>query len=165
VRLTRSIGRLTGYLTLLRDARRIPSTPGASPEVLLHFGRAVGIRAGEQALLVRWSAAEPSQSRLLLPEPLPEDSYTLQSTTPQAAVLSASSHTVLVDFDRQSVETFSDPDLSRQYVLLPPKLLYNIEDTRFHTIPALRRTALPAPLVPAAPTPSPLGAYHLIRVP
>jgi hypothetical protein len=165
LRLTRPLGRLTGYLTLLGDARRIPSTPGASPEVLLRFRRAVGIRPDEQALLVRWSAAKPTESRLILPEPLPEDSYSLEFTTAKAALLTASGNSFLVDFDRQSVETFFDQDLSQEYVLLPPKRLYNIEDTRFHTIPDLRRTALPAPLVLAPPTPSPPGAYHLLTLP
>jgi len=73
--------------------------------------------------------------------------------------------TFLFDLRKATSTLLANQDLGEQYVLLAPKFLYNIEDTRFHTADArLLPTTLPRPLAETPPIPAPQAAYHLIRV-
>jgi hypothetical protein len=69
---------------------------------------------------------------------------------------------LLVDFANKTLHAFPGL-LSREYALLNPKFLYNIPDTKFHTLDAaLRPTGLPRRLALAPAIPPPEAAYHLI---
>ena len=167
---------LTGTEGGFPQAQMIHPAPGASPEVLLLSNRAVldpfGSFLRVESLVVRWSPQSPSNTALALPDKLPPAFfYSLRSTTSGAALLDFESlafdeSTLLVDFGTKQTRAFPGQVLGETYALLDPQFLYNINDTRFHTLdPSLRATALPRRLAPAPPIPHPEAAYHLLRLP
>ncbi|OGK81171.1 MAG: hypothetical protein A2050_05935 [Candidatus Rokubacteria bacterium GWA2_73_35] len=141
-----------------------------TPQILLRFGMSDGISAGEKARLVQWSPQDPTQTRQAFPWIEEAAVWSLQGATPRAAVLrkadfyEGNASSLVVDFQTQESQAYAE-DVTRSYVLLAPEFLYNVEDTRFHTLDTLAPTALPLPLAPAPAVPAPLAVYHLIVVP
>lgn len=169
----------TGTIIPLAQPQMIRLTTGVSPQVLLLFSQQVlGIFVFQaEGIPVRWSPEFPANTALALSHRLPPvDSYSLLYTTSQAALLHFAASevpdpqlgpgvfTLLVDFASQQTQTFPGL-LGFQYVLLDPKFLYNLNDTKFHTLdPSLRPTALPRRLADAVPFRPPTAAYHLIKL-
>jgi len=161
------------YFTFIRQGMRMRPTPaGATPEVLLLFGIPTGviIGEGEEAKLVAWSSQVAENTRLAFPDELPRSNYTLLGATPRAALVRAQDTlgrftTFLFDLRKATSTLLASQDLGEQYVLLAPKFLYNIMDTKFHAPRAdLSPTFLPRSLAPGPAIPAPQAAYHLIRV-
>ena len=170
VTLSGSASHLTGYLTHVREGLRIRPATTANPQVMLRFARPVGKRLeeGEEAVLVQWSPMNPAESRLAIPQELPAALYALKGATPQAATLLSEdgfggASTLLVDLGSGTVRPPYPGDLSRNFVLLAPELLYNINDTQYYTL-NLEQTALPLPLADGPTGPQPLADFHVIRV-
>jgi hypothetical protein len=162
----------TGYLTLARQGMRMRPASGSLAEILLLFGRPVGVQIGEgeEGVLVRWVPENANNSVLSLNLEDPA-SYSLAFATPRSTLIrqadpsSGLTNSFVVDFDRQSTTQFPNQDLSQQYVLLPPLFLYNITDTHFHTVDSqLLETALPQALFLAPQSPAPIATYHLIQL-
>jgi hypothetical protein len=153
-----------GYVTALRGAGR---QRGAGADLLMVFGRPIGIGEGEEGVLLAWKP-EANDARLAVPEELfPADQHRLAGSTSRRALTVSSSGlfgTVsrVVDLENRTVlAAFLDDDLSARFRILDPGLLYNVEDFRFYRVqPSLRRGALPARLVPVAG--NPVGDYHAI---
>lgn len=179
IRVARTSSFSTGTIMPLPQAQMIRLTTGVSPQVLLLFSQQVPGSFVFQAegIPVRWSPQSPANTALALSYKLPPvDSYSLLFTTSQAALLHFGDFgvpdpqlgpgvfTLLVDFTTQQTQTFPGL-LGFQYVLLDPKFLYNLNDTKFHTLDlSLRRTALPRRLADAVPFRPPTAAYHLIKL-
>jgi len=174
IRLIRPFTSLTSPITLSPEARLIRPTTEGSPELLLLFRQRVLFPAVRDlgALLVRWSPDSPSKTSLAIPERLPASGfYIFSSATPQVALIDFEDlelHAVsalVADFGSGTIQLFRNRFLSREYLLLEPRFLYNFNDTRFHTLdPSLQATALPRRLAQAPAIPPPTAAYHLIRL-
>jgi hypothetical protein len=161
---------LTGYLTHVREGVRIRPAATANPQVMLRFARPVGISAqeGEEAVLVQWSPMSAGESRLAIPQELPASLYTLKRATPQAAMLLSDdgfggSSTLLVELGPGTVRPPYPGDLSQNFALLAPEILYNIYDTQFYTL-GLDKTALPLPLADGRTGPQPIADFHVIPI-
>ena len=163
-------GWLAGNLAYPREGLRMRPADTPTPQILLRFGMSDGLSAGEKARLVQWSPVDPTQTRLAFPEIQEAAVWSLQGATPRAAVLrkvdfyTEEATSLVVDFQTAKGQAYAE-DVTRSYVLLAPEFLYNVEDTRFHTLDTLAPTALPLPLAPAPAVPAPLAAYHLIVLP
>jgi hypothetical protein len=166
VRFQGSTIELYGYLTYPRQAQRMRPATGPNSDVLILFGRPVGTSGGEEGLLVRWSPAEPGRSALAYAEELPEGRYTQAFATPRATLLRNEGSSLVLDFERQRQVSYPGRDLTAEFVLLAPELLYNVASTHFHALdPELRETPLPEALDGGPAVPGPTGAYHLIQLP
>jgi hypothetical protein len=53
---------------------------------------------------------------------------------------------------------------AKDFTLLSPELLYNVNDTEFYTL-ALDKTALPLPLAPGPTGVQPVADFHVIVLP
>jgi hypothetical protein len=164
----------SGYLTFPRQGLRMRPGLTATAEVLMLFGRPVGIAGppDEEAMLVRWAPEAPGGSALAFAEELPPAPNRLHFATPRAALVGdarledGTPASLLIDLTQNQVTSFRERDLAAEYVLLGPEFLLNLDDTQFHTPDlTLTRTVLPVPLAPSAPTPAPDAAYHLIGLP
>jgi len=140
--------------------------------VLVRFARPVGIPGadGEEAVLLQWSPVNPAESRLAYPDELPPSMYTLKRATPQSAMLRSEdpagggvAASLLVEFNPANVRRYAGRDLSREFVLMAPELLYNVNDTQFYTLD-LDQTALPLPLEKGPTGPQPFADFHVIVV-
>jgi hypothetical protein len=161
----------TGYRTQVAEAVRIRPATTSDPRVLVRFGRPVGIAGdGEEAVLLEFSPTDPTQSRLAFPHDLPPARYTLTRATPQTALLRAEDplggepSSLLVEFAPAFVRAYAGRDLSGQFALLAPDLLYNVEDTRFYTL-QLEQTALPLALEAGPTGPQSVADFHVITSP
>ena len=120
-------------------------------------------------MLLQWSPVHPAESRLAFPEELPASKYTLKRATPQSVMLRAEDpfsgdvSTLLVEFNPARVRPPYTGDLSTEFALLAPELLYNINDTQFYTL-QLEQTALPLPLEQGPTGPQPFADFHVIVV-
>ena len=180
IRFLSSHSAVTSNTTFISQAKRIRSTSGDSSEVLLLAVRREPefflIRGG---LLVRWSPQVLQETSLVMPGLLSPAFYTfvgLSFATSGAALLqgevfvdeeldNSEEFSLFVDTANSKVERFSGQFLSSDYVLLEPKFLYNINDTKFYTVDSsLRPTALPRSLAQAPPVFFPPPAYHLIQL-
>jgi hypothetical protein len=165
VRAEGTVGELDGYVTALRQARRL--RPSAAGEQLLVFGRPVGIRVdeGEEGVVVQWRP-ETAAAALALPFELPPAAeHRLASASSSRALVVSRSElsatTRLVDLDTATAAEFPGEDLSDRFVVLEPTFLYNTGDLRFYRPRTpLRRGALPPRLAGMAG--NPVGDYHAI---
>ena len=163
--------RSVGYRTHVREGMRIRPATTPNPQVLVRFARPVGIGAGgEEAVLLQWSPVNPAESRLAYPDELPPSMYTLKRATPQSAMLLSEdpagggvAASLLVEFNPANVRRYAGRDLSREFVLMAPELLYNVNDTQFYTLD-LAQTALPLPLEQGPTGPQPFADFHVIVV-
>jgi len=164
--------RSVGYRTHVREGMRIRPALTTNPQVLVRFARPVGIPGveGEEAVLLQWSPANPAESRLAYPDELPPSTYTLKRATPQSAMLLSKdpagrgvAASLLVGFNPANVRRYAGRDLSREFVLMAPELLNNVNDTRFYTLD-LDQTALPLPLEKGPTGPQPFADFHVIVV-
>lgn len=164
-------GELTGAETLVNSARRLRLGAGDTTEVATLFTRPAGPAGGETGVLMLWSPEVPARSRRAASADLPPRYYSLRDATPEAALLTAldpasfDAVTLLVDLDADTVRDLAADDLSAEYLLMGPGLLYSVTDTRFHSIDDLQPSALPLPLAAGAPVTPFDGAYHLLRQP
>jgi len=71
--------------------------------------------------------------------------------------------TRLVEFSTATVRSYPS-DLSGQFALLVPELLYEVNETQFYTLD-LEQTALPLPLAAGPTAPRPRADFHLIPGP
>ena len=180
VRRIRSPSGISGTFTFSPQAKLMRPAPAASADVLLLFPRSdchsEGCFESNTAPLIRWSADPPGTVARALSEDLPASGfYILAYATSSAALIEYEDLNVgwlstwIADLDNKKLQTIQGTPpliISREYVLLDPKFLYNINDTRFHTLDALLRpTALPRLLASAPVIRPPTAAYHLIRVP
>lgn len=149
------------------DARRARAAPGQERLVFLASKPGRFEESFSGAVLV-W---DPAASRTTVLQSLPDGVHALGPATGSAVLLSTFSITTL---DQASLLlplensfapiVFPNEDLTRDFTLLHPRFLYNVEDFRFYRLhPPLTRTALPAPL--AAVNANPSGDYHAIRLP
>jgi len=161
-----TISSLHGYVTSLRQARRLRPGPGAVQ--LLVFGRPVGIvlDEGEEGVVVDWKP-EAGSATLALPFELPPaaEHRVASASSRRALVVSRSDVTGpasrLVDLDTSTAVGFGGDDLSERFVVLDPAFLYNADDLRFYRPRSpLRRGALPPRLAPVPG--NPVGDYHAI---
>jgi hypothetical protein len=162
---------LTGYLTSVGGSLRMRPAAGPTAEVLVMFLRPTGVQLEQaEAVLARW--VPEAQSQLALSDELPARAlYTLVGATSNAGLLTAvelpsfENVTLLLNAATNTTRTLARADLSAQYVLLAPTLLYNVEDTHFHTLDDLSESNLPLALAPADPV-SPFDAtFHVVERP
>jgi hypothetical protein len=164
-------GSLTGGETLVNSARRLRLDDGSTTEVLTLFTRPAGPTGGEHGVLVRWAPEAPAMSRRAYAADLPPRYYSLVAATREAALLTAldpssfDSVTLFVDLGGGTVRDVASADLSAEYLLMGPGLLYSVDDTRFHVIENLQPSPLPLPLAADDPTTPFDGAYHLLHQP
>ncbi len=163
--------RLTGYLTSPGGSLRMRPAARSTADVLVMFLRPTGVQPEKaEAVLARW--VPEGQSALAFPDELPARAfYALIGATSQAGLITAlelpsfESVTLLVDSVTNTARTVARDDLSTQYVLLAPTLLYNVEDTHFHTLDDLGESNLPVALAPADSV-SPFDAtFHVVETP
>jgi hypothetical protein len=155
------------------DEARIMRPIGDSPKVLISFPqlRDTGFNY-TTAKLVGWSPESPANTTLASSEQLPlsGSAYFVLSATSQTALVvfndfNAGFSTWMMDLGNNKTIPFPGQLLNQAYVLLEPRFLYNINDTKFHTLDAtLRPTALPRSLAQGSPVSGFDGAYHLIRL-
>jgi hypothetical protein len=156
---------LDGYVTSLRHAQRM--RPGSGAEHLLVFGRLVGVREGEEGVLLAWNG-EDRQAHLALEEELPPaGQHKAVSVTPKRAMVVSGEFgfgtTRLIDLDtRQTITAFGE-DLSERFLWLDPTFFYSVQDLKFYRPQPFRKTALPAKLADVLG--SPAGDFHLIQKP
>ena len=156
-----------GYVTALRGAER---QRGAGADLLMVFGRPIGISEGEEGVLLAWKT-ERSEAALAVPEELfPADRHRLAGSTAHRALTVSDSGVFgtvsrIIDLENGTVlAAFFDEDLATRFRVLAPGFLYNVDDFRFYRAqPPLRRGALPAKLVPVAG--NPVGDYHAVSGP
>lgn len=153
-----------GYITTLRGAER---QRGGGADLLMVFGRPIGISEGEEGVLLAWKS-ERGEATLAVPEELfPADQHRLAGTTSRRALTVSNSGlfgTVsrIIDLENRTIlAAFFDDDLATRFRVLDPSFLYNVDDFRFYRAQSsLRRGALPAKLVPVAG--NPMGDYHAV---
>ena len=156
------------------DEARIMRPIGDSPKVLISFPqlRDSGFNY-TTAKLVGWSPESPANTTLASSGQLPlsGSAYFVLSATSQTALVAFDDSnamafsTWLMDLANNNTLAFPGQLLNQAYVLLEPRFLYNINDTKFHTLDAsLRPTALPRSLAQGSPVSGFDGAYHLIRL-
>lgn len=164
-RLRVPVSRVTGPLTLVNSALRM--RPAADVEVLALFTRPAPATDGEEGVLVRWTPA--GESRLALTAPLPPAFYALAGATTEAGLVTAldpatwEARTLLADLAADRLQPLGSGEVASAYVLLPPALLYGLEDTVFHATDDLEPTRLPVPLAPGPGAEAGEAAYHLVR--
>lgn len=172
IKINNTFSDLTGIRTISLNAQWIKPSANMSDELLLLVRQQDIQPPGNQStLLIRWSPRFPSDTALVKDFPLGQD-YSLKRTTSEAAFIVFENEededirsTLIVDIATKRTHTFPDQNLHEEYALLDPKFLYNIVDTRFHTLdPSPRPTPLPRLLAAAPAILPPIAAYHAVRL-
>lgn len=155
-------GRIVTSPPQLSNAQRVPN--GSAGERLVFVAQG---RSQAPSYVVVW---DPQDQKARIAAQLPSGSHVLRAATGAAAVVRsfigsppALESTIVPFGPGRSPVTVPDEDVASEYALLEPSYLYGLADLRFHTVtPALRKTALPAPLMGSGPT---TGSFHTIRLP
>lgn len=178
IRLITPISRITSPVTAVPFSPLVqimrPTTEG-SPELILLFQQTAlqgEITKDLQPIIVRWSPEAESRTQRAIAASLPASGFHLfKFATPQSALVEfedldlGALTAALMDFSAGTIQFFPGKFLTRDYVLLDPKFLYNLNDTRFHTLdPSLQASVLPRQLADAPVIRPPSAAYHLIRL-